>query len=140
MLFIWFQDYTYWFQSIFIRQTLSMNSVIHLALCCWTSIGFFNIVCKNNTYGSACSFSCGNCLYRYGEQCHHVTGYCPRGCDVGFHSDRCDLGIDGQLLYKTKTDLMIWCHTCICNYSLHDVEFEYLNLLLFCKKQTANKN
>lgn len=32
---------------------------------------------------------CGNCLYLYGEQCHHVTGNCPRGCDVGFQGDHC---------------------------------------------------
>lgn len=36
---------------------------------------------------------CGKCLYLYGEQCHHVTGECPRGCGDGFHGDRCDQGL-----------------------------------------------
>ena len=47
------------------------------------------LVCRNNTYGSECSQTCGNCLYLYGEQCHHVTGHCPRDCVTGFQGDRC---------------------------------------------------
>lgn len=49
---------------------------------------FINIVCINNTYGPKCSLECGNCLYLYEEQCHHVTGRCPLGCDIGFQGDR----------------------------------------------------
>lgn len=50
------------------------------------------VVCGNNTYGTNCSMTCGNCSYLYGEQCHHVTGYCPRGCILGFQGVRCDEG------------------------------------------------
>lgn len=58
----------------------------------------FHIVCNNNTYGPRCSFTCGNCLYAYGEQCHHVTGQCPRACNVDFQGDRCDQGMIKILL------------------------------------------
>lgn len=58
----------------------------------------FHIVCNNNTYGPRCSLTCGNCLYLYGEQCHHVTGQCPRECNVGFQGDRCDQGMIKILL------------------------------------------
>lgn len=34
--------------------------------------------------------TCGNCSYLYGEQCHHVTGFCPRECILGFQGERCD--------------------------------------------------
>lgn len=50
------------------------------------------VACNNDTYGTDFSMKCGNCLYLYGEQCHHVTGQCPRGCDVGFQGERCDQG------------------------------------------------
>nr|XP_022306629.1 uncharacterized protein LOC111113003 isoform X3 [Crassostrea virginica] len=57
-------------------------------------------VCNNSTYGPNCSMTCGNCLYLYGEQCHHVTGQCPRGCIDGFTGARCLLLKDGsQYLY-----------------------------------------
>lgn len=50
----------------------------------------FFVVCGNNTYGPNCAMTCGNCSYFYGEQCHHVTGYCPRECTTGFIGERCD--------------------------------------------------
>lgn len=50
-------------------------------------------MCGNNTYGANCSMTCGNCSYLYGEQCHHVTGHCPRECIFGFQGDRCDKGV-----------------------------------------------
>eukprot|EP00105_Crassostrea_gigas_P037052 XP_019921200.1 PREDICTED: uncharacterized protein LOC105324614 [Crassostrea gigas] len=42
---------------------------------------------------------CGICLYLYGEQCHHVTGQCRRGCGDGFHGDLCD-----QVLESSSSD------------------------------------
>lgn len=42
---------------------------------------------------------CGNCRYSYGEQCHHVTGQCRRGCGDGFHGDLCD-----QVLESSSCD------------------------------------
>lgn len=51
-----------------------------------------SVACGNNTYGPNCSMTCGNCSYFYGEQCHHVTGYCPRECISGFKGARCDEG------------------------------------------------
>lgn len=53
------------------------------------------LACGNNTYGQGCPLTCRNCLYLYGEQCHHVTGQCIRGCDVGFQGKRCNQGING---------------------------------------------
>ena len=54
------------------------------------------LVCGNNTYGPNCSLTCGNCLYLYGEQCHHVTGHCPRDCAAGFQGDRCNEGNEDE--------------------------------------------
>ena len=48
------------------------------------------IECKDNTYGMECTKVCGNCLN--GEQCNHVNGSCPDGCDKGTHGDKCDIG------------------------------------------------
>lgn len=52
----------------------------------------FSVACGNNTYGPNCAMTCGNCSYFYGEQCHHVTGFCPRECISGFKGARCDEG------------------------------------------------
>ena len=43
-------------------------------------------------YGPGCSVPCGNCLYSQGEQCHHVTGQCPRGCLEGYSGEKCTEG------------------------------------------------
>nr|XP_022306912.1 receptor-type tyrosine-protein phosphatase T-like [Crassostrea virginica] len=46
-------------------------------------------ICNGNTYGQECNTSCGNCIN--GEQCHHMTGICPNGCDKGvYDGDKCD--------------------------------------------------
>ena len=34
-----------------------------------------------------CKLACGNCSN--GEQCHHVNGSCPSGCDAGAYGVRC---------------------------------------------------
>lgn len=60
------------------------------------------VVCNNDTYGTDCSMRCGKCLYLYGEQCHHVTGHCPRGCGDGFQGDLCDQGINGYEFKKIR--------------------------------------
>nr|XP_022309513.1 uncharacterized protein LOC111115163 isoform X2 [Crassostrea virginica] len=44
--------------------------------------------CDDNTYGLECMGSCGNCSN--GEQCHHVDGSCPSGCDAGVHGKACN--------------------------------------------------
>ena len=49
-------------------------------------------VCGNNAYGPGCSLTCGNCHYKYGEHCHHVTGQCPSACAEGYKGKRCDEG------------------------------------------------
>ena len=64
------------------------------------------LVCRNNTYGSDCSLSCGNCLYLYGEQCHHVTGHCPRDCVTGFQGDRCMEGNEDESPAKVAYELV----------------------------------
>ena len=56
-----------------------------------TSYCFFAFVleCGNYTYGAHCSQTCGKCLYLAGEQCHHVTGVCPRDCAAGYQGELC---------------------------------------------------
>lgn len=46
--------------------------------------------CSGDTYGNECSQIRGKC-YK-GEQCHHVNGMCPHGCDVGFVGENCVTG------------------------------------------------
>lgn len=62
--------------------------------------------CQNNTYGAGCSEDCGNCLN--GEQCNHVNGTCPNGCDAGYCSDRCKLecpdGLYGRNCLQTCSE------------------------------------
>ena len=50
----------------------------------------FITVCDGNTYGQDCTTSCGNCINE--DQCHHVTGVCPNGCDKGVYGENCDKG------------------------------------------------
>ena len=52
---------------------------------------FFCKECPENTYGVGCAESCGNCTNM--EQCHHVNGNCPFGCDAGVYGIKCDQGI-----------------------------------------------
>ena len=47
--------------------------------------------CTDKRYGPECRNVCQNCLN--GEQCHHVNGSCPNGCDKGTYGDNCDIGI-----------------------------------------------
>lgn len=47
-------------------------------------------VCQNNTYGAGCSEDCGHCFS--GQQCNHIVGTCPIGCDAGYYNDRCKTG------------------------------------------------
>lgn len=47
-------------------------------------------VCQNNTYGAGCSEDCGHCFS--GQQCNHIFGTCPIGCDAGYYNDRCKTG------------------------------------------------
>lgn len=53
---------------------------------CWTTVE-----CMGNTYGMECSQTCGKC--HRGEQCNHVTGICPNGCDPGMFGEKCVNGI-----------------------------------------------
>ncbi|KAL3879814.1 hypothetical protein ACJMK2_032096 [Sinanodonta woodiana] len=43
--------------------------------------------CKDFYFGMNCSSRCGNCLN--GDVCHKVTGTCPRGCQDGWHEEKC---------------------------------------------------
>ena len=57
---------------------------------------FFYKECSEDTYGGGGKESCGNCSNR--EQCHHVNGNCPFGCDAGVYGIKCDQGIQWCLL------------------------------------------
>lgn len=72
---------------------------IQISKVCIILIVPFSVVCGNNTYGPNCAMTCGNCSYFYGEQCHHVTGYCPRECITGFKGERCK---EGKYCYLWK--------------------------------------
>uniref|UniRef100_A0A8W8P351 EGF-like domain-containing protein n=1 Tax=Magallana gigas TaxID=29159 RepID=A0A8W8P351_MAGGI len=69
-----------------------------------------NTACGNNTYGPNCAMTCGNCSYFYGEQCHHVTGFCPRECISGFKGARCDEAFDSVFLTESnsKRDVLLY--------------------------------
>ena len=56
----------------------------HSCLCLFVS----NKACCNNMYDLHCMLTCGNCSN--GQQCHHVTGTCPKGCIQGYDGDKCD--------------------------------------------------
>ena len=49
------------------------------------------VECNGNTYGMECSQTCGKCYEN--EQCNHLTGICPNGCDPGMSGHKCDNGI-----------------------------------------------
>ena len=53
------------------------------------SSSYFVKACGNYTYGPDCSLTCGSCLYLAAEQCHHVTGECPRDCAAGYQGKLC---------------------------------------------------
>ena len=58
---------------------------------CFKYVFFEILECKHNTYGLGCIGLCGHCLN--GDQCDHVNGSCPNGCDKGAYGDKCDKGL-----------------------------------------------
>ena len=54
--------------------------------------------CADNTYGLECTKLCPKC--RDGEQCDHVNGSCPNGCDKGIYGDKCDRGWRFLILFE----------------------------------------
>lgn len=69
--------------------------------------------CLYQTYGPDCQQICGNCKNR--EQCHHVNGSCPNGCDRGIFGEKCDKGTRIQnksclILYKLYIYIIIIIH------------------------------
>ena len=75
---------------------------------------FFCKECSENTYGVGCAESCGNCTN--GEQCHHVNGNCPFGCDAGVYGIKCDQGIQWCLLLSIS--FMLYIDLCMSNNSI----------------------
>ena len=63
---------------------------------------YFVIECDENQYGLECNTSCGNCFL--GEQCHHLTGNCPDGCDEGFFGDKCDKGKSSYMYEQLRNN------------------------------------
>ena len=57
--------------------------------CLTTSLLF--VECDNGTFGHDCTRNCGKCVLH--EQCDHVTGVCPNGCDRGHRGIHCTEGI-----------------------------------------------
>ncbi|KAL3879811.1 hypothetical protein ACJMK2_032093 [Sinanodonta woodiana] len=54
--------------------------------------------CKDFYFGMNCSSRCGTCMN--GEMSHKVTGNCPRGCQDGWHEEKCLRECD-DLFYGT---------------------------------------
>lgn len=85
------------------RATFPYLEVIHIK----NSFVIRFFVCAANTYRPHCSLTCGKCILLYGENCHHITGRCPRGCAYGFQMDlcnncKCNLGfVDVTLQHAT---------------------------------------
>lgn len=61
----------------------------------------------NNTYGLECRTTCGHC--RDGQQCHHVSGSCPNGCDRGVNGVKCDTGLEFTV-YDVKRKYLLCQH------------------------------
>ena len=57
--------------------------------CLTTSLLF--VECDNGTFGHDCTRNCGKCVLN--EQCDHVTGVCPNGCNRGYQGIHCTEGI-----------------------------------------------
>ena len=51
---------------------------------------YFIKVCKQQTYGVACSQACGYCSN--GEACHPANGTCVNGCMEGVMGSNCKIG------------------------------------------------
>lgn len=49
------------------------------------------VECDNGTFGHDCTRNCGKCVLN--EQCDHVTGVCPNGCNRGYQGIHCTEGI-----------------------------------------------
>ena len=62
-----------------------------------TFINYFTVECDGRKYGMECSQMCGKC-YR-SEQCHHLNGSCPNGCDVGIFGENCVTGFVTACLF-----------------------------------------
>lgn len=58
----------------------------------WAFFTLFHFTaCLNNTYGAECLKICGQCLSE--QQCNHINGTCTIGCETGYYSDHCKIGI-----------------------------------------------
>lgn len=90
------------FKEVYViaNETLS-GTVLHIFLKYFISareyvqtrkrMGFFSFSeCKFKTYGVNCSMKCGHCQKK--KQCHHITGFCKKGCKKGFQGDGCNKG------------------------------------------------
>ena len=55
-----------------------------------TNIDYQIAACDNQMYGVNCSQKCGACVDN--EACHHINGSCLKGCDRGYHGQKCDQG------------------------------------------------
>ena len=61
-----------------------------------TNIDYQIAACDNQMYGVNCSQKCGACVDN--EACHHINGSCLKGCDKGYHGQKCDQGNFGSSL------------------------------------------
>ena len=72
--------------SICHHKALYLNEIVFV----FSFLYLFSVECTINKYGQDCRQSCGNCTK--GEQCNHVNGSCPNGCDAGVTGENCDTG------------------------------------------------
>ncbi|XP_062567555.1 multiple epidermal growth factor-like domains protein 11, partial [Saccostrea cucullata] len=78
--------------------------------------------CDNNRYGPECNMICGKC--GNAEQCNHVNGSCPNGCDVGVQGNKCDQECDGGTFGLNCAQS---CGVCLDKEQCHHVNGSCLN-------------
>ena len=83
------------------NQYWKMLLLVYVYACiAWVNLICLNFVfkfieCDGGRYGQNCSEICGGC--HGNEQCHHIDGTCPNGCNRGYSGDRCTQSKDFNL-------------------------------------------
>ena len=65
-------------------------AVVYMVKVMNTHIDNHIAACDDQMYGVNCSQKCGACLDN--GACHHINGSCLKGCDKGYHGQKCDQG------------------------------------------------
>ena len=69
-------------------------AVVYMVKVMNTHIDNHIAACDDQMYGVNCSQKCGACVDN--GACHHINGSCLKGCDKGYHGQKCDQGNFGS--------------------------------------------